>query len=97
MRTKENKLLDLSMEFAVEIIKLTKFLKDKKESKSPENRPEYKYQVPLTFIPGLGAKTVDKLLSNFGTEMTILHKLTEDDIEAVIGQKIAKENFPQSV
>lgn len=32
MRTKENKLLDLSMEFAVEIIKLTKFLKDKKES-----------------------------------------------------------------
>ena len=31
-------------------------IKDKKESKSPANRPPYIYQVPLTFIPGLGAK-----------------------------------------
>ena len=66
-------------------------LKDKKESKSPENRPEYIYQVPLTFIPGLGGKTIDKLLSHFGTEMEILHKVGEDDIEAVVGEKIAKE------
>lgn len=66
-------------------------LKDKQKSISPENRPPYTYQVPLTFIPGLGAKTIDKLLDKFGTEMTILHKLTEDDIEAVVGEKIAKE------
>ena len=28
-------------------------IKDKKESKSPANRPEYVYQIPLSFIPGL--------------------------------------------
>ena len=63
---------------------------DKKESKSPENRPPYIYQVPLTFVPGLGNKTIDKLLTNFGNEMNILHKLSEDDIEAVVGEKVAK-------
>lgn len=66
-------------------------IKDKKESKSPANRPPYIYQVPLTFIPGLGAKTIDKLLDKFGTEMIILHKLSQDDLEAVVGEKVAKE------
>lgn len=65
-------------------------IKDKKETKSPKWRPEYIYQYPLTFIPGVGGKTIDKLLSHFGTEMTILHKLSNDDIEAVVGEKIAK-------
>ena len=65
-------------------------IKDKKQSKSPENRPEYIYQIPLTFIPGLGSKTIDKLLDQFGTEMTILHKLSDDDIEAAVGEKIAR-------
>jgi len=64
-------------------------IKDKKESKSPKTRPEYIYQIPLTFIPGLGKKTIEKLLDNFGTEMTILHKLGDDDIEAAVGEKIA--------
>ena len=64
-------------------------IKDKKESKSPTNRPPYIYQVPLTFIPGLGAKTIDKLLNVFGTEMDILHKLSKDDIESVVGEKVA--------
>ena len=66
-------------------------IKDKKESKSPANRPPYIYQVPLAFIPGLGSKTIDKLLDKFGTEMTILHKLSQDDLEAVVGEKVAKE------
>ena len=64
-------------------------IKDKKETKSPKNRPPYIYQVPLGFIPGVGPKAIDKLLDKFGTEMTILHKLSEDDIEAVVGKKIA--------
>ena len=37
-------------------------IKDKKETKSPKTRPPYIYQVPLTFIPGVGGKTIDKLL-----------------------------------
>mgnify|MGYP004645064061 FL=1 len=65
-------------------------IKDKKETKSPENRPPYIYQVPLSFIPGVGGKTVEKLLSNFETEMNVLHKVSEDDIEAVVGSKVAK-------
>ena len=65
-------------------------IKDKKESKSPANRPEYVYQIPLSFIPGLGNKTIEKMLDHFETEMNILHKLSEDDIEAVAGEKVAK-------
>lgn len=66
-------------------------IKDKEKSKSPANRPPYVYQVPLTFIPGVGNKTIDRLLDSFGTEMTILHKLSKDDIEAVVGKKVANE------
>lgn len=65
-------------------------IKDKNETKSPDFRPPYVYQIPLTFIPGLGQKTIDKLLDHFGTEMTVLHKLSDDDIEAVVGDKIAQ-------
>lgn len=66
-------------------------IKDKEKSKSPANRPPYVYQVPLTFIPGVGNKTIDRLLDSFGTEMTVLHKLSKDDIEAVVGEKVANE------
>lgn len=65
-------------------------IKDKKESKSPENRSTYIYQVPLGFIPGLGNKTIEKLLNSFKTEMNILHKLSYDDLEGVIGEKNAQ-------
>ncbi len=64
-------------------------IQDKKESKSPKNRPPYIYQIPLQFIPGVGGKTIDKLLDSFENEMNILHKLTKDDLEAVVGEKIA--------
>ena len=65
------------------------YIKDKKETKSPSFRPPYIYQIPLTFIPGVGGKTIEKLLSNFETEMNILHKLSKDDIEGVVGEKMA--------
>lgn len=65
-------------------------IKDKKETKSPNFRPEYVYQIPLTFIPGIGIKVINKLLDSFDTEMNILHKLSFDDIEAVCGEKIAR-------
>ncbi len=65
-------------------------IKDKPKTNSPDFRPEYVYQIPLSFIPGLGTKSIEKLLNKFGTEMTVLHKLSKDDIEAVMGEKIAK-------
>ena len=55
-----------------------------------ENRPPYIHQIPLGFIPGLGPKTINKLLETFGTEMNILHKISDDDIESVVGEKNAK-------
>ncbi len=64
-------------------------IKDKNETKSPKNRPEYIYQIPLQFIPGVGGKTIEKLLDTFETEMNILHKITKDDIESIVGEKIA--------
>ena len=64
-------------------------IKDKRETKSPDNRPPYIYQVPLGFIPGVGEKTIDKLLDTFETEMNILHKLSKDDIEMIVGEKVA--------
>ncbi len=64
-------------------------IKDKEETKSPISRPPYIYQVPLGFIPGVGGKTIEKLLDSFETEMNILHRLSKDDIEAVVGEKVA--------
>lgn len=64
-------------------------IKDKQESISPKDRPEYIYQIPLTFIPGVGKKTLDKLLDVFENEMNILHKVSKDDIEGVVGEKVA--------
>ena len=81
--TCESKNITMGVYDRIEIIK------DKPETKSPQNRPEYIYQIPLTFIPGLGGKTIDKLLNAFETEMNVLHKLSFDDIEAVMGEKIA--------
>ena len=50
------------------------------------NRPPYIHQVPLDFLPGLGPKTMEKLFNHFGTEMNILHYVSEDDLkEAVKG------------
>lgn len=64
-------------------------IKDKKETQSPDFRPPYIYQIPLTFVPGVGPKVIDKLLDNFETEMNVLHKLSKDDIEGVVGAKVA--------
>lgn len=68
-------------------------IKDKPSTKSPEHRPPYIYQIPLQFIPGVGPKVIDKLLGNFETEMNVLHKMSKDDIEGVVGAKIANNIY----
>ena len=52
-------------------------------------RPPYIYQVPLDFIPGLGPKTLDRLLQAFGTEMNILHHVAIEELEEVVPKKLA--------
>ncbi|MGE6375251.1 endonuclease Q family protein [Peribacillus muralis] len=52
-------------------------------------RPPYIHQVPLDFIPGLGPKSMEKLLEAFGTEMNILHKITLEQLKAIVPDKLA--------
>lgn len=53
-------------------------------------RPPYIHQVPLDFIPGLGPRTLERLLQAFGTEMAILHSVSIEQLEQVVPKKIAK-------
>jgi len=53
------------------------------------HRPPYNYQIPLSFLPKVGPKTINKLINNFGTEMDVLHTVTYEDLERVVGQKVA--------
>ncbi|MFC7687244.1 endonuclease Q family protein [Ureibacillus sp. GCM10028918] len=52
-------------------------------------RPPYIHQVPLDFIPGIGPKTITKLLDVFGTEMNILHEASFEELMEVIPVKLA--------
>lgn len=62
---------------------------DRAESVLREHRAPYRYQVPLEFIPGLGRRTLEKLLVRFGTEMNILHKATAEELASIAGAGIA--------
>ncbi len=64
-------------------------IKDKIYTVSPNYRPPYIYQIPLTFMPGVGIKTINKLLEKFNTEMNILHNTSKEELESVVGEKIA--------
>lgn len=55
----------------------------------PPQRPPYKYQVPLEFVPGLGPARIQALIDAFGTEMAVLHTEEESEIAAVVGEAIA--------
>ncbi|CAH0345624.1 endonuclease Q family protein [Bacillus sp. CECT 9360] len=52
-------------------------------------RPPYIHQVPLEFIPGLGPKSMDRLLQALGTEMDILHRASLEQIKEAVPDKIA--------
>ncbi len=52
-------------------------------------RPPYHYQVPLEYLPGLGPKTFEKLLSHFNTEMNVLHHVLYEQLKEVIPTKLA--------
>ncbi|MTI60802.1 MAG: TIGR00375 family protein [Firmicutes bacterium] len=56
---------------------------------SPVFRPAYIHQIPLLDIPGIGPRTMEKLLIKFATEMDILHKVSFEDLRLVVGDKIA--------
>lgn len=65
-------------------------ISDYPEPRPPAHRPPYRYQVPLQFLPGLGPVTLGKLLNRFGTEMRVLHETSLDELELVVGTKLAR-------
>ncbi|MFD1707079.1 endonuclease Q family protein [Siminovitchia sediminis] len=56
----------------------------------PPKRPPYIHQVPLEFLPGLGPKTMNKLYDYFGTEMNILHRVSEKELKNVVKENLAE-------
>ncbi len=62
---------------------------DYPEPRPPEHRPPYQYQVPLQFVPKVGAVTLNRLLNRFGTEMAVLHQATPEELARSVGDKIA--------
>ncbi|ACL69441.1 endonuclease Q family protein [Halothermothrix orenii] len=59
------------------------------KSISPPWRPPYVHQIPLADVPGVGKKTLNKLLKSFGTEMEIIHQSGVNELSELVGTRIA--------
>lgn len=77
-----------SRKFVTGVMERILQIADQPQSVFPPHRSNYYYQVPLSFIPGLGKKTMMKLLDHFGTEMNILHQVNTKQLAEVVGPKI---------
>ncbi|WP_418792401.1 endonuclease Q family protein [Phosphitispora sp. TUW77] len=55
----------------------------------PEHRPPYFHQIPLENLPGIGKKTMDKLLQT-ASEMQILHHYSQKELEKLAGCQAAE-------
>ena len=62
-----------------------------KSPEHPAHRPEYIYQVPLLDIPGIGKKTAAKLFENCGTEMDVIHNLSQTELIKCMSSRIFKK------
>ncbi|MET3696194.1 uncharacterized protein (TIGR00375 family) [Bacillus oleivorans] len=51
-------------------------------------KPPYIHQVPLENLPGIGPKLLKKLVLTFGSEMSVLHYATEQELQKVAGEKV---------
>lgn len=64
-------------------------LADYETPQPPEHRAPYRYQVPLQFVPGVGAVLLGRLINHFGSEMAVLHQATRQQLGETVGQKVA--------
>ncbi|HEY3316545.1 MAG TPA: endonuclease Q family protein [Bacillota bacterium] len=62
---------------------------DRERGESPPHRPPYHWQVPLEYLPGLGPKTMERLLAAFGTEMAVTHRTGPAELAEVVGERMA--------
>ncbi|QIC04437.1 TIGR00375 family protein [Brevibacillus sp. 7WMA2] len=54
----------------------------------PTHRPPYVEQIPLEFLPGIGPKMRQKIYEQIGTEMDVLHRVNEEILCQVLGEKV---------
>lgn len=66
-------------------------IRDRAAPVHPAHRPPYIHQVPLEFIPRLGPKAYERLLTAFGTEMAVLHDASYEDLVDVVGVDLANK------
>ncbi|PKM80107.1 MAG: TIGR00375 family protein [Firmicutes bacterium HGW-Firmicutes-14] len=64
-------------------------IRDRDGTNRPGHRPSYHHQIPLQNLPGIGKKTLEKLLSSH-TEMDVLHRLTAEEIAGSAGPPAAE-------
>lgn len=64
-------------------------IRDNETPITPEHRPIYRHQIPLENLPGIGPKTLDKLLGTY-TEMEVLHKISRSELTRQVGEKTAE-------
>lgn len=79
-----------SQDVTLGVLDRISFISDYEEPKHPSDRPPYYYQIPLEFIPGIGKRTIEKLILNFGSEMNVLHKADLEQLTEVVGVQIAE-------
>ncbi len=79
-----------SADVVVGVLDRIDVIKDKNVTQHPGHRPPYVHQVPLEYIPGLGEKTIRKLIERFGSEMNILHFAGREELEEVVKGGIAE-------
>ncbi|RIV19620.1 hypothetical protein D2Q93_12630 [Alicyclobacillaceae bacterium I2511] len=68
-------------------------IQDDSKAIHPPHRPPYVWQIPLEFIPGVGEKTIQKLLRVFGNEMNILQRATLEQLNQIVGDKLGPQIF----
>jgi uncharacterized protein (TIGR00375 family) len=63
---------------------------DHPEPVRPAHRAHYQYQVPLQFVPGVGAVALNRLINRFGSEMAVLHAASEEELGQTVGSRTAR-------
>ncbi|NLB52800.1 MAG: hypothetical protein GX808_07655 [Syntrophomonadaceae bacterium] len=64
-------------------------IRDYEEPHHPVGRPPYHYRVPLKSLPGIGPKTIEKLLSYFESEIEVMERADTEKIAKLIGTAAA--------
>jgi uncharacterized protein (TIGR00375 family) len=53
------------------------------------SRPPYHHLIPPYMVPGVGPRTLERLVNLFGSEMAIVHKATRQEILQALGEPLA--------